>query len=411
MLRITRRTGEVVEIAESGLVAGKVVPPAPARRRGPAATVRELQEVAARGWPATESERLGEWTLRAAGGFTERANSALPLGDCGMPLGEAVDRVEAWYAARSLPARIQVVTGDPGRDELLDRELAARGWVAEKRALMRTAALAPLADTGADTSRVRLSREPDEAWLEMYGRAEPGEGGAAHARRVLTGGPSVWFATVLGGGDGVVGADAVRGAAAAGRSDVQRPAVGASATAGANATTGATADAVSGAAVARRPGEQRPGDVSGASATADAGATTGAAADAVSGRPGEQRPGGASAASAAGATAGTDAAPGTGKPAGAGGTAGAVSADVVAIGRCVVDGRWAGFSALAVLPSYRRQGLAGAVMAALAGRALAEGASAAWLQVLADNGAAGGLYEGLGFTTHHAYHYRRAPQG
>ncbi len=36
VLVITRRTGERVRIAESSLVAGKVVPPAPARRRRPA---------------------------------------------------------------------------------------------------------------------------------------------------------------------------------------------------------------------------------------------------------------------------------------------------------------------------------------------------------------------------------------
>jgi GNAT superfamily N-acetyltransferase len=80
-----------------------------------------------------------------------------------------------------------------------------------------------------------------------------------------------------------------------------------------------------------------------------------------------------------------------------------------AIGRCVVDGRWAGFMAVEVDPGRRRQGLATAVMAALARRALEEGASAAWLQVETDNGAARALYDGMGFTTHHNYHHFRAP--
>ncbi|NEB76179.1 GNAT family N-acetyltransferase, partial [Streptomyces sp. SID14478] len=86
---------------------------------------------------------------------------------------------------------------------------------------------------------------------------------------------------------------------------------------------------------------------------------------------------------------------------------GAVSA---AIGRCVVDGRWAGFAAVEVDPAYRRQGLASAVMAALARRALDEGASAAWLQVEADNEGARALYDRMGFATHHAYHHYRAPE-
>lgn len=81
-----------------------------------------------------------------------------------------------------------------------------------------------------------------------------------------------------------------------------------------------------------------------------------------------------------------------------------------AIGRCVVDGRWAGFMAVEVDPAARRQGLATLVMAALAGRALAEGASAAWLQVEAGNAAALGLYDGMGFAPHHAYHHFRGPE-
>lgn len=79
-----------------------------------------------------------------------------------------------------------------------------------------------------------------------------------------------------------------------------------------------------------------------------------------------------------------------------------------AIGRCVVDGRWAGFAAVEVDPALRRRGLATRVMAALAPRALEEGASAAWLQVEADNAGARGLYAGMGFAAHHAYHHYRS---
>lgn len=48
-------------------------------------------------------------------------------------------------------------------------------------------------------------------------------------------------------------------------------------------------------------------------------------------------------------------------------------------------------------------------MAALAGRALEEGASAAWLQVETANTGARALYDRMGFAPHHSYHhYRRA---
>ena len=47
-------------------------------------------------------------------------------------------------------------------------------------------------------------------------------------------------------------------------------------------------------------------------------------------------------------------------------------------------------------------------MAALARRALEEGASAAWLQVETDNTGARALYEDMGFAVHHLYHHFRS---
>ncbi|MFK0103840.1 GNAT family N-acetyltransferase [Streptomyces sp. NPDC091217] len=283
VLTITRRDGETVRIAESALVAGKVVPAAPARRRGPAATYQELARVAARGWRPVESERLGEWELRAAGGFTRRANSVLPLGDPGLPLDAALDAVRRWYGERGLPAYVQTATGAEGTQELLCAELERRGWVREVSAELWVGGLAPVADR-AEGAGVVLSRTADEAWLARYQR----KGVSEVALRVLGGGPSVWFATV-------------------------------------------------------------PGESSG-SGNAPA-----------------------------------------------------------AIGRLVVDGRWAGFAAVEVDPGLRRRGLATEVMAALARRALAEGASAAWLQVEAENAGARALYGRLGFAAHHAYHHYREP--
>ncbi|WP_307708130.1 GNAT family N-acetyltransferase [Streptomyces sp. V1I6] len=280
VLVITRRTGESVRIPQSTLVAGKVVPAEPARRRGPAADFQELARVTARAWQPVESERLGDWELRASAGFTRRANSVLPLGDPGMPLDDALARVRDWYAARGLPAYVQTATGAAGTQEELCAELEARGWRAEVSAQVQVGGLAAVGDLDADVSRVTLSRSFDEAWLRRYQRSGvPGP----HVLKVLGSGPSVWFASI--------------------------------------------------------PGE--------------------------------------------------------------GGTP-------AAIGRCVVDARWAGFMAVEVDPAYRRQGLAKAIMAALARRALEEGASAAWLQVESDNDGGRALYAGMGFRVHHHYHHYRA---
>ncbi|MET9389743.1 GNAT family N-acetyltransferase [Streptomyces sp. NPDC006624] len=281
VLLITRRDGQSVRIAESALVAGKIVPAAPARRRGPAASYEELARVAARAWRPVESARLGDWELRAASGFTRRANSALPLGDPGMPLDEALTAVRRWYGERGLPAYVQTATGAEGTQELLGARLEERGWVREVTAELWVGPLAPIADRG-DPARVVLSREAGEPWLARYQR----KGVSEVALRVLGSGPSVWFATVPAAAEG---------------------------------------------------------------------------------------------------------------------------APVAAIGRCVVDGRWAGFAAVEVDPALRRQGLGTAVMAALARRALDEGASAAWLQVESGNTGARELYAGMGFAPHHAYHHYRAP--
>ncbi|MGW6710671.1 GNAT family N-acetyltransferase [Streptomyces sp. NPDC054956] len=277
VLTITRKTGESVRIPESALVAGKVVPAAPARRRGPAASFEELSRTAARSWVPLESEPLGEWTLRASAGFTRRANSVLALGDPGAPLDDALARVTSWYAERGLPAYVQAATGAAGTQELLCAGLEDRGWVREVSAEVWTGGLAVLADVDdaalPAVGDVTLNRAPDEEWLGRYGRVSDPEA----ARRVLTAGPSVWFALL--------------------------------------------------------PGR--------------------------------------------------------------------------AIGRVVVDGRWAGFAAVEVAPEHRRQGLATAVMAVLARRALEEGASAAWLQVETENTGARALYDGMGFSAHHSYHHYR----
>jgi ribosomal protein S18 acetylase RimI-like enzyme len=90
---------------------------------------------------------------------------------------------------------------------------------------------------------------------------------------------------------------------------------------------------------------------------------------------------------------------------------GSVRADgqTVAIGRVAVSGDWAGLTAIEVHPGYRRRGLAGAVTAALAGAAARHGASQLYLQVEDANAAARALYQRVGFTDHHGYHYRVGP--
>jgi ribosomal protein S18 acetylase RimI-like enzyme len=158
-------------------------------------TIAELEAAAARGWRAPEEAPLGGWLLRAAEGFTGRANSALAVGDPGMPLADALTGVCDWYAARGLPPMIAVPhpLGRPG-DSCVDRFLGHRRWgVRSGPAVVMTAPTAEVARSGPGAD-VELRPEPDRAWLGRYryrGRQLP-----PVARRLLLSAPFQAFASI-----------------------------------------------------------------------------------------------------------------------------------------------------------------------------------------------------------------------
>jgi hypothetical protein len=92
-------------------------------------SIADLEAAAAPGWRAPEEARLGDWLLRAASGFTGRANSALAIGDPGRPLPAAVAEVSRWYQARDLPVMIAVPfpPANPQCDQV-DQFLSECGW-------------------------------------------------------------------------------------------------------------------------------------------------------------------------------------------------------------------------------------------------------------------------------------------
>lgn len=133
-LRIRTDDGSEHTIARSDVAAAKPVPPRPRRY----SEMDALERVADACWPAPTHERLGDWFLRAADGFTNRANSALPLGDPGLPLFAAIDACVAWYRARDLVPRVTIPL--PLRRDVA-AALAARGWHAQPPVLVQTATL------------------------------------------------------------------------------------------------------------------------------------------------------------------------------------------------------------------------------------------------------------------------------
>lgn len=86
-----------------------------------------------------------------------------------------------------------------------------------------------------------------------------------------------------------------------------------------------------------------------------------------------------------------------------------VAPALTAVGRMSIHPGWAGIHALWVDPDHRRQGLGETVVRAMATLARDHRMPSMMLQVEAGNTPAIALYQGLGFTTHHAYVYLDAP--
>jgi ribosomal protein S18 acetylase RimI-like enzyme len=189
-MTVRRRDGELVEVDVTSVTAGRVVPPGPAVR----ISVDELERIAAAGWRAAETEALGGWLLRAGGGFTGRANSALVLGDPGVAVGRALATVEEWYAERGLPPRLQIPSGQSPAG--LEPMLSSAGWELSATVHVMTAEVGHVLRAGGDNGPdVRLDEAPDGEWLAAY-RREGGEALPPAARAILTNHANVVFASV-----------------------------------------------------------------------------------------------------------------------------------------------------------------------------------------------------------------------
>ena len=194
--------GERISVDRAEVIAARRVP---AARGGPdprRTSAEALERAALPGWVAL-SEPLGEWTLRAGGGFTGRANSALAVGDPGLSLAEAADRVVAYAAEHQIAPWAQVVHGSE-----VEAGLVELGWrpvyVVTDVLVCRLVAL--LADRLPDP-RVLIGTELTDAWWEAYGRSRPSplnpaalrtDADPAMLRMILDGHPPRAFASVAG---------------------------------------------------------------------------------------------------------------------------------------------------------------------------------------------------------------------
>jgi ribosomal protein S18 acetylase RimI-like enzyme len=191
----------------------KVVPPRPSRRGAPhrALSVEDLQRVMVGAWPAMETARLGDWVLRASRGFTQRANSVVTVGDPGLPVADALDEVERWYALRDLPANLTVAVplGEDPATDVVTRAALSRGYVLRQPTVTLTAATRTIAESPVPqgisqaTMGVATSGDLTDEWFTAYRSYREVDEEAARA--ILTGSPDQVFATASDPGGAVLG--------------------------------------------------------------------------------------------------------------------------------------------------------------------------------------------------------------
>jgi ribosomal protein S18 acetylase RimI-like enzyme len=178
------------------------------RRAGGVIDPRVLEDIAARGWPARETARLGGWRLYASSGFSGRINACWPLETPDQELRAAIEAVEAWYGARGQSSVFKIVESACAPDGLTER-LAALGYAPDTETLMMTGPL-----DGAADPRVRIATELDPGFEAVFAAAGTGDAGDTRERLEALGriGPPRAFARLdVAGAPAAIGACAVEG--------------------------------------------------------------------------------------------------------------------------------------------------------------------------------------------------------
>ncbi|MFN8223695.1 MAG: GNAT family N-acetyltransferase [Gaiellales bacterium] len=136
---------------------------------GPAVTARRIDLALAAAWPAAEAATEGGWLLRANGGVTRRANSALALGASCDP--EAVRR---WFDRHGLPARVQLVPSSPPG---LAGRLRGDGWQEGDGGCWLVTAPVDACSRLTASHALTMRDGPSPAWIDTWWAVSP-RGGA-----------------------------------------------------------------------------------------------------------------------------------------------------------------------------------------------------------------------------------------
>jgi len=193
---LTDHRGDEVRIDRTRVVAARRLPVARGGRNPMRTTAAELELVALPGW-AADREPLGEWTLRAAGGFTARANSCLAVGDPGMPVTQAAERVVAYAGLHAAYPWAQVVAGSDEEGQL--RHLGWRDVYAAADVLV--ARLGEWLQRHEPHEQVKVEQVKVEenlhpSWEQAFRVSRPSSADPAWLRRILENGAPRGYASV-----------------------------------------------------------------------------------------------------------------------------------------------------------------------------------------------------------------------
>jgi N-acetylglutamate synthase len=174
-----------VRVERADVVAVRAVPPAPPRR-APLAAVARLEGLCADAWPTPVDRPLGAWRLRAAGGYTGRSDSALAIGDPGIPVAEALAEVGRFAREHGIGPRVHAPVGSPW-----ERAVAGQGWVLDAAHAAGAEAAVLVGPVGGEPDpRVELAGRPSAQWWELTLPAPP----TPAQRHVVEGPPGTVFA-------------------------------------------------------------------------------------------------------------------------------------------------------------------------------------------------------------------------
>jgi ribosomal protein S18 acetylase RimI-like enzyme len=130
-------------------------------------SVADIEQACLKAWPAIDTASDGKWVLRAAGGYTKRANSVQSL-DPGDDADAAprLERATRWYRDRGLPPvfRVTPLAGDGILTEL------DKAWTAFDHSLVLAMDLGPLAFAADENTALLPVTSPD--WLRAQQRLQ-----------------------------------------------------------------------------------------------------------------------------------------------------------------------------------------------------------------------------------------------